>query len=285
MPELPIRTVFAPHNDFVGHLTAFHFQGKHTLEETDPFIMLSHHGPQHMGPNNPGMPFAPHPHKGFETITFIFSGDVLHRDSMGISSIIGPGGVQWMTAGSGIVHSENMSDDFRREGGLLDLVQLWVNLPSHLKGTTPRYQGLQAADIPVIVQDEGRVLQHLISGQRGDTTGPAVSLTGLEMSTLEISKGGVFEMAVPIDRRVLLYQVRGETRIGEHTLTGRAMPLFEQANGHLRIAAVEDSFLILGTGLPIYEPIVAYGPFVMNTQEEIREAMVQARTGQLGVLA
>src|SRR5689334_15412947 len=159
------------------------------IEQVDPFLFLNHHGPQVYPQRNGGLPFGPHPHRGFETVTFILAGELAHRDSAGHDSIITAGGVQWMTAGRGLVHAEISPDEFRRRGGPLEILQLWVNLPARLKMTVPRYTGLQRDAIPRISTPDGRGVVNLIAGRYADREGPIHSLTGVFMSTVELSQG------------------------------------------------------------------------------------------------
>ncbi len=188
------------------------------IEMLDPFLFLNHHGPQVYPPHNGGLPFGPHPHRGFETVTFILEGDLLHRDSGGHESVIRAGGVQWMTAGRGLVHAELSSPEFMREGGPLEILQLWVNLPASLKMTQPRYTGLQKEQIPAISQGGSTV--NLIAGRFEGRSGPLRPLTS--------------------------------------------------------------SFLLFGHGQPLREPVVAHGPFVMNTQQEILQAIRDYKAGRFG---
>ena len=160
------------------------------LEQVDPFLFLNHHGPQTYPPHNRGLPFGPHPHRGFETVTFILEGMLTHKDSAGHESIIRAGGVQWMTAGSGLIHAEISPREFLETGGPLEILQLWVNLPPHLKMTQPAYTGLQRDQIPALRLDGGRVTMHLTAGEWEGTRGPVQSLTGVFMSTIEFKAGG-----------------------------------------------------------------------------------------------
>ncbi len=160
MTALTSRTVARLHparRDDIGDLITRRPLPGADLPQVDPFLFLNHHGPQTYPPNNRGLPFGPHPHRGFETVTFILEGELSHADSGGGESIIGPGGVQWMTAGSGLIHAELSPESFKRDGGPMEILQLWVNLPSRLKMTAPNYVGLQAADIPKVALDDGRV--------------------------------------------------------------------------------------------------------------------------------
>ncbi|MGZ3299281.1 MAG: pirin family protein, partial [Asticcacaulis sp.] len=177
------------------------------IDRLGAFLFLNHHGPQVYPPNNRGLPFGPHPHRGFETVTFMLEGPLAHRDSAGHESIITEGGVQWMTAGRGLVHAEVSPEDFKRRGGPLEILQLWVNLPARLKMTQPRYTGVQKAQIPAI-RHEG-VAVNLISGEWGGMTGPIASLTGVFMTTVEMARGGRVSFDNLQGRDVFCYIARG----------------------------------------------------------------------------
>ncbi len=185
------------------------------IPQLDPFLFLNHHGPQVYPPNNRGLPFGPHPHRGFETVTFILDGELSHLDSGGHESVIGPGGVQWMTAGSGLVHAELSPASFKQAGGPLEILQLWVNLPGRLKMTAPNYLGLQGDEIPKIETD-GATLE-VISGEIGGVTGPFPSLIGIEMSVVAPGAGRALDLPVAKGRAVFLYVVSGEIVVGGQT--------------------------------------------------------------------
>jgi redox-sensitive bicupin YhaK (pirin superfamily) len=252
------------------------------IDQIDPFLFLNHHGPQVYPPHNRGLPFGPHPHRGFETVTFILDGLLAHRDSAGHESVIGPGGVQWMTAGRGIVHAEVSPREFMQNGGPLEILQLWVNLPPGLKMTAPRYTGLQRDQIPVVESDGGCVRMHLVSGSYGGVTGPVESLTGVFMSTLEMKAGSRFYLDNLLDRNLFLYVVRGVIRIATDTVSPFHLAQFDIVGDELEILAEQDCLLLLGHAEPIGEPVVSHGPFVMNTREEINQAIRDYQAGRFG---
>jgi hypothetical protein len=226
------------------------------------------------------MPFGPHPHRGFETVTFVLAGALVHRDSAGSESVIRERGVQWMTAGSGLVHDESVPDDFRRDGGRLEILQLWVNLPAHLKGSPPRYVGVPGDLIPTIEEDKGRIRLHLIAGTFDGVTGPVVSLTGVFMSVVDVGPGGQLQMSDLAGRDVFLYVVRGAIYIGG-TGVGTFSLARLTAGEVLKIESDTGSTVILGHAASIDEPVVAHGPFVMNSMEEIRQAYADYHAGRL----
>ncbi|CAH0267364.1 Putative quercetin 2,3-dioxygenase Rv0181c [Massilia sp. Bi118] len=252
------------------------------IEQVDPFLFLNHHGPQVYPPHNRGLPFGPHPHRGFETVTFILDGLLAHRDSAGHESVIGPGGVQWMTAGRGLVHAEVSPREFMQAGGPLEILQLWVNLPPALKMTAPRYTGLQRDQIPVIESEDGKVRMQLVAGEYGGVTGPFESLTGVFMSTVEMKAGGLLYLDKLLERNVFLYVVRGVINIAPDTITAFHLAELDTVADELEIRAEQDCLLLLGHAEPIREPVVSHGPFVMNTREEINQAILDYQAGRFG---
>lgn len=252
-----------------------------TVQQVDPFLFLNHHGPQTYPPNNRGLPFGPHPHRGFETVTFIIEGEMSHLDSGGHESIIRAGGVQWMTAGSGIVHAELSPEAFKRAGGALELLQLWVNLPSRLKMSPPRYTGLQIDEIPVVDQDQGRARIQLIAGDLDDAKGPVETLTGVFMSTVSLAAGGKARLPAPRGRNVFCYVVRGAPTISG--VDCKIHHLIELTDGEgVEIEAPAGAFLAFGHAEPINEPVFSHGPFVMTTREEIIQAINDYNAGKFG---
>lgn len=248
----------------------------------DPFLFLNHHGPQHYGPDNRGLPFGPHPHRGFETLTFVLQGDITHVDSVTGESVIAAGGIQWMTAGSGLVHAEVSSKEFKKNGGMEEVIQLWMNLPAKHKMVKPSYTGLQQADIPQVEFDGGIV--HLISGILEDKTGPINSLTDLFTSRIDIRIGGEFTHTVPTGSQILLYVVNGEIIVDGAVVEEHQLVEFAEEGESISIIANRKSQLIFCYGQPLREPVVSHGPFVMNTDAEIREAIIDYQTGRMGRL-
>ena len=255
-----------------------------TLEHLDPFLFLNHHGPQVYPKLNQGLPFGPHPHRGFETVTFILAGDLMHADSGGHQSVIDAGGVQWMTAGQGLVHAELSSEAFKREGGPLEILQLWLNLPARLKLTSPRYVGKQAPELPAHEADGGRVHVSLVSGSWEGHTGPFASLTDTHLMLIRLAAGGQLTLPAPADRSVLLYLVRGEVRLGDRPLRPYQLAELNPDGDEVAITATTDAIVLFGHAKPFGEPIVAYGPFVMNTRAEIVQAVKDYEAGLFGAV-
>jgi redox-sensitive bicupin YhaK (pirin superfamily) len=277
-----IQRVHPAVRDDIGDLITQRPVPSRHLDQIDPFLFLNHHGPQVYPPHNHGLPFGPHPHRGFETVTFILDGELAHRDSAGHESVIGPGGVQWMTAGSGLVHEEVSPRAFMERGGPLEILQLWVNLPPALKMTPPRYVGLQRDRIPVLESANGKVRVHLVSGTYGGATGPVESLTGVFLATVEMQAGARLHIDGLLDRNVFLYVIRGVIQGVPETVSAFHLAEFEPEGDELDILADHDSVLLLGHALPIREPVVAHGPFVMNTRAEIQQAILDYQAGRFG---
>ena len=250
------------------------------VEQVDPFLFLNHHGPQTYPANNRGLPFGPHPHRGFETVTFILEGELMHSDSAGHDSIIKAGGVQWMTAGRGLVHAELSPEQFKRSGGPLEILQLWVNLPARLKMCEPRYIGVQADQIPVVTSSDGLARLHLVSGAYDDQLGPVESLTGVFMSWIDMLAGARLAFAGLRGRNVFLYVVRGALAVGGTAVPAFTLVQLDTEGDSLDFAATSDAVVLFGHAEPTGEPMVSHGPFVMNTREEIQQAIRDYQAGK-----
>jgi redox-sensitive bicupin YhaK (pirin superfamily) len=254
------------------------------LEQIDPFLFLNHHGPQVYAPRNRGLPFGPHPHRGFETVTFILTGELAHRDSAGHESVIKEGGIQWMTAGSGLVHAEISPEEFKRQGGPLEILQLWVNLPPRLKMTPPRYIGLQHDEIPAISTPDGKGVVNLVSGEYLGRKGAMQPLLDIFMSTVELKAGARVEFTGVGDRNVFLYVVRGSIAVaGEPAPHWHLLELDDEGDS-VEIEAATDAVLLFGHAAPIGAPVVSYGPFVMNTRDEIMQAINDYQAGKFNAI-
>ncbi len=279
MTERRIARLHAAYRDDIGNLVTRRPVPGPGIERVGAFLFLNHHGPQTYPPDNRGLPFGPHPHRGFETVTFILEGELAHTDSAGHESVIRAGGVQWMTAGSGIVHAEVSPKAFRRAGGRLEILQLWVNLPARLKMTKPRYIGVQADAIPAIAAEEATV--HVVSGEWRGHRGAIDSLTGVFMTFVEAGPGARLTFAGLSGRDVFLYAARGNIEVG-----GTRVPQFTLAElddgESLTIEAHEPTLFLFGHAEPIPEPVVAHGPFVMNTVAEIHQAYADYQAGRFG---
>lgn len=266
-----VSTIFSPH-----HLDA---------DVLSPFILMDHAAPRAFAPAERRRGVGEHPHRGFETVTFAYQGEVDHRDSHGGGGTIGAGDVQWMTAASGVVHEEKHSARFTREGGVFEMVQLWVNLPARLKMSTPRYQALKGASFPKLVFGKGT--GRLIAGTLQGKTGPAKSHTPITMfdMALPVATEATFEL--PKGHTVLVFMLAGAATVQGDRLVkaGDLVVLDRDAPGAVSVAASEDTRVLVLSGEPLGEPVVAHGPFVMNTRAEIMEAMRDYHLGRMGTLA
>lgn len=216
-------------------------------------------------------------------MTFILEGELAHRDSGGHESVIHPGGVQWMTAGSGLVHAELSPQSFMERGGPLEILQLWVNLPARLKMTAPTYKGLEAADIPLVSLDGGRAELQLVAGTLEGQQGAFEPLTDIEMMVVKLGSGAELTLPAPSGRVVFLYAVRGTPTVAGAPLSEHH--LAELGDGDsVALSAASEALLLFGHATPFNEPIVAHGPFVMNTREEIQQAVRDYQAGRLGAL-
>ena len=249
------------------------------LPQVDPFLFLNHHGPQTYLPNNHGLPFGPHPHRGFETVTFILEGSLAHHDSGSGASVVEAGGVQWMTAGSGLVHAELSPEAFKRTGGPLEILQLWVNLPGRLKMTDPAYIPVTASDIPETGLGEG-VAMRTVSGTDG---APIQSLTDVMLAIVSVDPGGSATLPAPAGRNVFFYTVSGEAKIDGQSVPEHTLAQVSDGDG-VTVSSDGGCRILFGHADPIGEPVVARGPFVMNSEAEIAQAIRDYQAGRFGGL-
>src|SRR5688572_840151 len=225
----------------IADLTTFRALPTNSVDHLDPFLFLNHHGPQKYEPENRGLPFGPHPHRGFETLTFILQGDIVHKDSSGGQDKINAGGVQWMTAGRGVIHTEISSEEFKEKGGMEEVLQLWFNLPSKLKMTAPAYTGLQKDKIPEVQVDGGNVSIYPVSGNWENEKGPVKSLTGIEIARIKLKKDGHYTLEIPENRNVLFYVINGDVRVNGSNAEMHSLVEFGKEGEEIQIVAVEDS--------------------------------------------
>lgn len=257
----------------------------HQLRNVDPFILLHHWGPYQFPPNNDALALGAHPHRGFEPVTFIFNGEVWHRDTMGNDSIIKEGGIQWMTAGKGVMHSEMGTDEFHKKGGAFEIIQVWMNLPKKLKMTEPSYQGFQKDSIPVVSQDGGKVKIAVVSGKVEDKTGPISSITGISAYTIYMEANSKATFPTNENKAALLYMLDGNAIVnGKDIEEGRSAITFKNDGDAITIEAKAQSKFLYLEGDAIKEPVAQYGPFVMNTMEELHQAFDDFNSGKMGIL-
>ncbi len=254
--------------------------------EISPFLMLDYAAPRHFRRTDQPRGVGAHPHRGFETVTIVYRGAVEHRDSSGGGGLIQAGDVQWMTAGSGLLHDEFHAKEFSASGGEMEMVQLWVNLPAKYKMTAPRYQAITSADIPEIaLADEAGQLR-LIAGRFAGGEGPANTFTPINVWDLRLKTGATVDLEVSEGHSATLVVLGGKVSIRgrEGGLASAHLILFDQQGTGIEIKALEEATVLLLSGEPIDEPIAAYGPFVMNTQAQIAQAIADFNQGVFGQL-
>jgi len=257
-----------------------------TGAELSPFLLLDYAGPAEFPPTTERRGVGEHPHRGFETVTIVYAGEVEHRDSSGGGGKIGPGDVQWMTAASGLVHEEFHGRDFARRGGKFQMVQLWVNLPAKDKRAPPGYQSLLDAQIPAVRLPEGRGTVRVIAGEFDGARGPANTFTPIQVLDLRLTSQQPVDFAVPDGWTTALVVLEGTVRVnGSETITSAEVGVFDRTGSRIRLDRAAGLTALLLGGEPIQEPIAGSGPFVMNTAQEIRQAIVDYQNGKLGRLA
>lgn len=264
----PVRTLFS-----------YDSLGKHI----SPFLLLDHAGPAEFTPTEQRRGVGQHPHRGFETVTIVYDGEVEHRDSTGAGGTIGPGDVQWMTAAKGILHEEFHSPAFARRGGALEMVQLWVNLPAKDKMAEAGYQTIVDADIPVLplANDAGQL--RLIAGEFAGARGPARTFTPIDVWDLRLNPGKPVTLDLHAGRNTALVILRGTLLInGQEIARQGQLALFERDGRQVTLESHDDAKVLLLSGEPIDEPIVGHGPFVMNTEQEIHQAFADFQSGKFG---
>lgn len=281
-------TYSAPRPHWVGDgfparsMFSYNTHGQHL----SPFLLLDYAGPYSFAPSDTPRGVGQHPHRGFETVTIVYEGEVAHRDSTGAGGTIGPGDVQWMTAASGILHEEFHTPEFSKRGGTLDMVQLWVNLPARDKMGAPGYQTLLDAQIPSIELPEGAGRVRVIAGRFDNHAGPARTHTPMDVWDIRLRQGHHAELPVADGRTLALVVLKGTVRINGGQPVGEAqLVTFDRSGEDVFVDADSDATLLLLSGEPIDEPVVGYGPFVMNSQAEIAQAVNDFNSGRFGQIA
>lgn len=251
-----------------------------------PFLMLDYAGPIDFLPTTERLGVGEHPHRGFETVTIVYDGEVEHRDSSGGGGSIGPGDVQWMTAASGIVHEEFHGENFAREGGRFEMVQLWVNLPAKDKMTDPRYQEILDSQIPKVTLPNGQGSVRIIAGEYSGEKGPAKTYSPIHVWDLRLTNEQPIDFTVPEGYTAALVVLKGSVSVNDSEAVNEAeVGLLDRTGDTLRIERAEDAKALLLMGEVIEEPIVGRGPFVMNTTQEIRQAIEDYQNGKMGHLS
>jgi quercetin 2,3-dioxygenase len=264
----PVRSIFT-YNDIA--------------EEMSPFLLLDYAGPARFDVTDKQRGVGQHPHRGFETVTIVYEGEVSHRDSAGGGGTIGPGDVQWMTAAAGVLHEEYHSTAYARRGGPFEMVQLWVNLPARDKMSAPSYQGITDAQIPRVSLPAQAGTLRVIAGEYAGMKGPARTFTPMNVWDLSLEPGRSVSMDLQSGHTAALFVMRGAIRIGEnHVVRSAELAVLERAGMRLAFETTENTTLLLLSGAPLEEPIVGHGPFVMNTQAEIQTAIDDFNRGRFG---
>ncbi|WP_395448996.1 pirin family protein [Aminobacter sp. UC22_36] len=252
-------------------------------QHVSPFLHLDLAGPADFAPATRPRGVGAHPHRGFETVTIVYQGEVEHRDSTGAGGLIGPGDVQWMTAAAGILHEEFHSQDFTRKGGTLEMVQLWVNLPAKDKNADPGYQTLLAQDIPEIKLPEDAGTIRVIAGERDGHKGPARTFTPINVWDLSLRQGGTTDLDLPDGHAASLVVLRGSIRVNGEAVREAQLALLDRTGG-IKVEADTEALVLVLSGEPIDEPVVMHGPFVMNTADEIHQAIADFQSGRFGAI-
>lgn len=264
----PVRSVFT-YNDLA--------------KELSPFLLMDYAGPANFPPSEHIRGVGEHPHRGFETVTIVYSGEVEHRDSSGGGGLITPGDVQWMTAASGLVHEERHGKEFAKRGGTFEMVQLWVNLPKKDKMSKPRYQGIKDQQIPKVALSEGAGTLRVIAGTYNDNKGPAATFSPLNLWDIRMNAGGRAQFQVPQGHTAALFVLSGEIELSGGEKIGEAtLAVLDKHDTQFSIAALKDAKVLFMGGQPLNEPIVGYGPFVMTSMDEIKQAFKDFEAGRMG---
>lgn len=255
------------------------------MQRMTPFIMLDYNSKYHFAPSSTPKGVGVHPHRGFETVTIAYKGRVAHHDSGGGGGVIGEGDIQWMTAASGVLHKEYHEETFSQEGGIFQMVQLWVNLPAKDKMSIPKYQAIKNAEIPRYTLDNNGGEIEVIAGEYGGVKGAASTFTPVHMLNAKLTSGATVDFDFPANYNTLLLVIEGSITVNEsEKVPTDHLALFENEGESFSITTDEDSIILVLSGEPINEPIAAHGPFVMNTQQELIEAFQDFNQGKFGHL-
>ncbi|HZV62004.1 MAG TPA: pirin family protein [Methylophilaceae bacterium] len=250
-------------------------------EEMSPFLLMDYAGPARFEPTDQRRGVGKHPHRGFETVTIVYEGEVSHHDSTNAGGTIGAGDVQWMTAGSGIIHEEYHGDEFARSGGTFEVIQLWVNLPAQNKMAKPGYQGLTTDQIPEIALADNAGKVRVIAGEYAGKPGPAHTFSPMNVWDVRLNAGSTATFTLPEDHTTAVFVLHGAVKTGDvHIIRPSELAVMQRSGTELVLEAQRDSVLLLLNGEPLNEPVVGHGPFVMNTVEEINQAIDDYNQGR-----
>ena len=262
------------------------FSYRDIAEEVSPFLLMDYAGPARFEPTEQRRGVGQHPHRGFETVTIVYEGQVSHKDSTSAGGTISNGDVQWMTAGSGIIHEEYHGDDFARNGGDFEMIQLWVNLPAKDKMTAPAYQGITSAQIPEIALENEAGKVRVIAGEYAGQKGPAHTFSPMNVWDVRLNAGSTVTIDLPEGYTTALFVLHGALKTGEtHTIGPAELAVMQRTGTKLVLEAQQDTTLLLLNGEPLNEPVVGHGPFVMNSREEINQAIDDYNQGRFAVSA
>ncbi|MGZ3726991.1 MAG: pirin family protein [Pseudobdellovibrio sp.] len=266
----PVRTIFT-YNDLAKRIS--------------PFLLMDYAGPHHFPPTGERLGVGEHPHRGFETVTIVYDGQVEHRDSAGGGGVIQNGDVQWMTAASGLVHEEFHGRDFAKSGGRFEMVQLWVDLPKEVKMTKPRYQGIKNSQIPVVALPDEAGQVRVIAGEFQSAQGPALTHSPINLWDIKVKSGGNVTLTVPENHNASLFVLNGEIKISSGEVLEEAqLALLETGGTSIHFKAQQDTKMLFLGGMPLNQPVVGYGPFVMTSMDEIQQAFVDYNAGKMGTM-
>ncbi|MGA1492298.1 MAG: pirin family protein [bacterium] len=283
-----IEKIVAPREKhWVGdgfHVSTIFSMHSEDPESISPFLMMDHAAPKYFPPTQKKRGVGEHPHRGFETVTFAIKGEVEHRDSGGGGGKITTGGIQWMTAGSGVVHDEFHSREFSQKGGDFEMIQLWVNLPSKFKMTQPRYQSFEKGDFPIIDYGNHEMSVKVIAGTFGTVTSPVKTFSPINMYELNGSSGSQLEITLPVGSNTLVFQLSGKSSVADQQIEKGNLAILSKSGNSFKLELLEESKVMILNGEPLGEPVAAYGPFVMNTRQELMEAFKDFQAGKMGQL-
>ena len=283
-----IEKIVAPREKhWVGdgfHVSTIFSMHSEDPESISPFLMMDHAAPKYFPPTQKKRGVGEHPHRGFETVTFAIKGEVEHRDSGGGGGKITTGGIQWMTAGSGVVHDEFHSREFSQKGGDFEMIQLWVNLPSKFKMTQPRYQSFEKGDFPIIDHGNHEMSVKVIAGTFGTVTSPVKTFSPINMYELNGSSGSQLEITLPVGSNTLVFQLSGKSSVADQQIENGNLAILSKSGNSFKLELLEESKVMILNGEPLGEPVAAYGPFVMNTRQELMEAFKDFQAGKMGQL-
>lgn len=276
----------APHMVGDGFRVHNFFPGGYNMEQDrlSPFFMLDYNAPVDFGPREEPRGVGVHPHRGFETVTFAFQGSVAHHDSAGHSGVINAGDVQWMTAGSGVLHKEYHEREFSRKGGVFHMAQLWVNLPAKHKMEAPRYQGIKRDEMAQVRLPDGKSVVRVVAGSLFGVTGPAKTWSPVIAAVLDLTAGGEARFNLPTSYNSVVLVVKGVATVSGHDAPTDNLVVFRNDGEEVTVTSSTGATLLVLSGEPLNEPIAAYGPFVMNTYDEIKQAFADVSAGKFGVL-